>query len=51
MKTLIFSIWQYFHRHGDAGDSSIGRPDEHPAVGLYSTLCSPEQRARGESRH
>ena len=49
MKTFIFSIWKYLH--GDVGNCPIGRPDEHPAVGIYSTLCSLEQRVRGKQWH
>jgi hypothetical protein len=51
MKALVFSIWKYLHLHDDAGSRAIGCPDQHPTVGLYSTLCSLEQGARSKERH
>ncbi len=51
MKALIFFMWKYFHPDGDGDNRATGGADEHPTVGIYSTLCSLEQGTRGKGRH
>jgi hypothetical protein len=47
VKILICSIWKYIHLHADGSIAEARYAREHPAVGIYSMLCSQDRKTRG----
>jgi hypothetical protein len=51
VKTLIYFVWKYIHLHVDGSIQAAAYAGEHPAVGIYSMLCSMEQKTDGSQKH